>query len=43
MYLEDSKYRNTYEVDKKTKVVVNDAPPAIIFDGPGWLLRYCLN
>ncbi len=43
VYIEDSKYRNTYHIDKKTKVVVNDTPPATMFDGKGWLLRYYLN
>ena len=41
--IEDSMYRNTYDVAKKTKVTVNDNPAANKYIGEGWLLRYYLN
>ncbi len=43
IYIEDSSYRNTYQLDKYTSTKANDKPAATIFDGTGWLLRYYLD
>ncbi|MCJ8166465.1 hypothetical protein MKJ04_16590 [Pontibacter sp. E15-1] len=39
----DTKYRNTYEVDKHTTVEIDDDLKAKDFDAEGWLLHYYLN
>ncbi len=43
VWIEDSKYKNTIEADKNTKVKINDNPPANTFTSTGWLLRYYLE
>jgi hypothetical protein len=39
----DSKYSNTFKVDKNTSVKINDDISAKEFDAEGWLLRYYLD
>lgn len=41
--INDSKYRNTFDVGKRTKVDIDDDLRAKEFDAAGWLLRYYLN
>ncbi len=41
--INDSKYRNTFDVDKHTAIDIDDDIPAQKFDAHGWLLRYYLN
>lgn len=43
IFIEDSQYRNTFKVDKHTKVKINDNPEATKFTAAGWLLRYYLD
>jgi hypothetical protein len=43
IYIVDSKYSNTYKVDKKTHVKIDDDISAKEFDAEGWLLRYYLD
>ncbi|WP_347158313.1 hypothetical protein [Pontibacter chitinilyticus] len=41
--IDDTKYRNTYDVDKHISIAVDDAIAADKYDAAGWLLRYYLN
>ncbi len=43
VYIVDTKYSNTFKVDKNTKVKINDEILAKEFDAEGWLLRYYLD
>lgn len=41
--INDSRYRNTFDVGKRAKVDIDDDLRAKEFDAEGWLLRYYLN
>lgn len=43
IHINDSQYRNTFDVGKRTKVDIDDDLRAKEFDAEGWLLRYYLN
>jgi hypothetical protein len=43
IHINDTQYRNTYEVDKHTSVDIDDDLRAKEFDAAGWLLRYYLD
>ncbi|TPE41550.1 hypothetical protein [Pontibacter mangrovi] len=43
VYVNDSQYRNTYDLDKHTRLTIDNEVPANKFDAAGWLLRYYLD
>lgn len=43
VHINDSKYRNAFDVGRRTKVDIDDDLRAKEFDAAGWLLRYYLD
>ncbi|MCP2042144.1 hypothetical protein [Pontibacter sp. HSC-36F09] len=41
--VEDTEYRNSYDLSPGTRQKTNQNPPANQFDAEGWLLRYYLD
>ncbi|SIQ49236.1 hypothetical protein [Pontibacter lucknowensis] len=43
IWIEDTEYRNTYDLSKGTRQKTEQSPAANQFDAEGWLLRYYLD
>ena len=43
VWMEDTEYRNTYDLSKGTRQRTEQNPRASQFDAEGWLLRYYLD